>query len=652
MNLNIDVRLHSSCTPMGRSSAHLSTCLGALSKNAWARKSGTKLRPLDGVSERGAAQDPFTHAPAAHTRLQLPCGSCATCSAPAHPEHSFSTRERTPTRDDVPAVERPGELGPPVLAVVLGMAAVLLLLLLANSAISGALGSLFTKKCTAAKLPCRDLRGVFKGKVVMYELHGFLHELTRCSLSCTPMAAKTWGMHCTGQSQVQDMHKVADMAGRVLDRISVMASAIVDDSGAGRLIVCLEGKNPLKQVGASRTAAKAKAAAEGKWLNACHPTDYLVRAVLGQMETKWPGCTSMAPGCSVWVVWPCHDADGQLAMHVLSNEDAYAIVESNDSDMLCFPDVRNMVFAFSLNAAGGMKGFVCPNDCTDEMYARCKMADGEQGTLQAWDPHKRLAAAVLSGCDCFKLSGVGMARAALIVDKLWDAARPMLDNLLAVQAAVVEGPTTLAPAAHHGSAVTTLNPTNMKVAELKVRSARSRPHSHRQEGRPRGAPAGCPPSQRAGRSRSAPARRAGTGTKGTGTQGGHANGGGAGQPQHLLRRVLRLPEPELHCSWQPRRRRAPMPDLQRQSAPTVSPAIGWGSLDRESWQADERQLLPPRRRGVHVRRPAHRGGPRKRSIFLLASPRSPRFTTGRPRRACQCSGWTPFWPGGKVGKTI
>jgi hypothetical protein len=25
----------------------------------------------------------------------------------------------------------------------------------------------------------------------MYELYGFLHELTRCSLSCTPMAAKT-----------------------------------------------------------------------------------------------------------------------------------------------------------------------------------------------------------------------------------------------------------------------------------------------------------------------------------------------------------------------------------------------------------------------------------------------------------------------------
>ena len=68
----------------------------------------------------------------------------------------------------MPAVERPGELGPPVLAVALGMAAVLLLLLLANSAISGALGSLFTKKHTAAKLSCRDLRGVFKGKVVIH----------------------------------------------------------------------------------------------------------------------------------------------------------------------------------------------------------------------------------------------------------------------------------------------------------------------------------------------------------------------------------------------------------------------------------------------------------------------------------------------------
>ena len=367
----------------------------------------------------------------------------------------------------MPAVERPGELGPPVLAVALGMTAVLLLLLLANSAISGALGSLFTKNHTAAKLSCRDLRPVFKGKVVMYELYGFLHELTRCSLSCTPMAAKTWGMHCTGQTKVQDMYKVADMAGRVLERINVMASGIVDDSGAGRLIVCLEGKNPLKQVGASRTAAKAKAAAEGNWLNACRPTDCLVRAVLGQMETRWPGCTSMAPGCSVWVVWPCHDADGQLAMHVLSGEDAYAIVESNDSDMLYFPHVRNMVFAFSLNAAGGMKGFVCPNDCTDDMYCTYKMADGEQGTLQAWDPCKRLAAAVLSGCDYFKLSGVGMARAVLIVDKLWDAAVPMLDNLLAVQAAVAEGPTTLTPAAHHGSAVTTLDPTKMKVAELK-----------------------------------------------------------------------------------------------------------------------------------------------------------------------------------------
>ena len=311
-----------------------------------------------------------------------------------------------------------------MLAVALGMTAVLLLLLLANSAISGALGSLFTKNHTAAKLSCRDLRPVFKGKIVMYELYGFLHELTRCSLSCTPMAAKTWGMHCTGQTKVQDMYKVADMAGRVLERINVMASGIVDDSGAGRLIVCLEGKNPLKQVGASRTAAKAKAAAEGNWLNACRPTDCLVRAVLGQMETRWPGCTSMAPGCSVWVVWPCHDADGQLAMHVLSGEDAYAIVESNDSDMLYFPArSQHGVCVQPERCRRGMKGFrLSERLLRRDVLSRTRWPSGEQGTLQAWDPYKRLAAAVLSGCDYFKLSGVGMARAVLIVDKLWDAA--------------------------------------------------------------------------------------------------------------------------------------------------------------------------------------------------------------------------------------
>ena len=189
----------------------------------------------------------------------------------------------------MPAVERPGELGPPVLAVALGMTAVLLLLLLANSAISGALGSLFTKDHTAAKLSCRDLRPVFKGKIVMYELHGFLHELTRCSLSCTPMAAKTWGMHCTGQTKVQDMYKVADMAGRVLERINVMASGIVDDSGAGRLIVCLEGKNPLKQVGASRTAAKAKAANESVGGGTAGMAERDKKAAL-KTECLEPGC--------------------------------------------------------------------------------------------------------------------------------------------------------------------------------------------------------------------------------------------------------------------------------------------------------------------------------------------------------------------------
>ena len=47
-----------------------------------------------------------------------------------------------------------------MLAVALGMTAVLLLLLLANSAISGALCSLFTKKHAAAKLSCRDLQRV------------------------------------------------------------------------------------------------------------------------------------------------------------------------------------------------------------------------------------------------------------------------------------------------------------------------------------------------------------------------------------------------------------------------------------------------------------------------------------------------------------
>ena len=74
----------------------------------------------------------------------------------------------------------------------------------------------------------------------------------------------------------------------------------------------------------------------------------------------------MRDTAAVWVVWPVHDADGQIAAALLDG--GVGIVESNDSDMLHCPGIQNMIFGFSMNGGGGMRGFVYPNDCTAQMY--------------------------------------------------------------------------------------------------------------------------------------------------------------------------------------------------------------------------------------------------------------------------------------------
>ena len=102
------------------------------------------------------------------------------------------------------------------------------------------------------------------------------------------MAAKMRATHLVGKSKHMDVDTVNKLVGLLVDRIGGMARRV------GKPVVVLEGDHPFKMAkqSSSRSARLHACYKDGAcmWLDCCKPSDCQARALLAELELRYPGC--------------------------------------------------------------------------------------------------------------------------------------------------------------------------------------------------------------------------------------------------------------------------------------------------------------------------------------------------------------------------
>ena len=176
------------------------------------------------------------------------------------------------------------------------------------------------------------------------------------------------------------------------------------------VMVVLESRHPAKGATAADRQSKRDAEVKkGNWTGAIVPPDCLIRRVCELLTAS-----DQLKG-KVTIVYPPCDFDSQACYLCRRGICTCALVWSNDSDFLLFPDVE-AVFNFDL----GMllegqppcpSGFIYAVDgehCPPA--AEWETCDGD--SLRNWSWGKRLVMGVLSGCDYYKAQGVAKVASA------------------------------------------------------------------------------------------------------------------------------------------------------------------------------------------------------------------------------------------------
>jgi len=154
------------------------------------------------------------------------------------------------------------------------------------------------------------------------------------------------------------------------------------------------------------------------------------------------------------IVWPIHDTDAQIAYDLRTGAIDFAAIGSNDSDMLFYPSncpndllfypapgatgLTGVLYNFTLNTVGSI---FCSPLLPEFVKANLESTCAEYGALGLkwlWPPMKRLAFGVLSGCDYFRISNVGGATAAAMINDAWNDEECAHQNFLAVNDTVVD----------------------------------------------------------------------------------------------------------------------------------------------------------------------------------------------------------------------
>ena len=288
--------------------------------------------------------------------------------------------------------------------------------------IKGGMASVFTTTITRFKI--RSLNQRLKGKVVALELYGLLHKKLRSGLAGSVAHQKAAAMHCVGKTNLVDFQR-QDII--VDDALQVVANMLC--AGMRRVVVVLEGGGDGKLARGQR-AARRLASWEASDYKACLTVpDCMMKRLLQRLMDAHPGCCEHAAGAKVWVVLPPGDADLQIAHDLRTGAVHAAVIPSHDTDMVFFPGIKNVIYNFTANSLGGCAGFVYPqdvgngigwNNLTAYSYPpSCGRAEGDKTTLFSWRPWKRLATAVLTGCDFYSIRDMAHITAVDVMLRLW-----------------------------------------------------------------------------------------------------------------------------------------------------------------------------------------------------------------------------------------
>ena len=148
------------------------------------------------------------------------------------------------------------------------------------------------------------------------------------------------------------------------------------------------------------------------------------------------------------LVWPPHDTDAQIAYDLQHGVIDAGIIGSNDSDMLYYFDgddcLSGVLYNFTMNTFGIITCTeFCPQFVETHLSRYLQRWGKNKLTPWTWKPMQRLAYAVVSGCDYYRVSQIGNTTAAQLVSKVWDDNASLHDNILALDAeltAQIEAP--------------------------------------------------------------------------------------------------------------------------------------------------------------------------------------------------------------------
>jgi len=187
-------------------------------------------------------------------------------------------------------------------------------------------------------LACMDsenLGGKLNDEVGALEVAGFLHIFVVKQFR--DEAAKDLYRHLRDCKSVPycDLARFEAIA----DSFCFILGHLITVNGCRKLILVLEGDHPLKFVRKERAARSVKEAAKGNFRRAIRPPDCLVKFVIERALR----CDDLKG--KLEIIFAPHDADGQLAFLLRTQQCKVAIVPSNDSDFALFHSLKGHVLS-------------------------------------------------------------------------------------------------------------------------------------------------------------------------------------------------------------------------------------------------------------------------------------------------------------------
>ena len=266
------------------------------------------------------------------------------------------------------------------------------------------------------------------GKSVCWEIYGSLHRLIQGNLSAFPEeyweqqsrnkalpseiveAAADDAVAANSSEQqpgVMSATARAALLYRVYDDIMRASACLLTTLKAQHVHVVLEGLHP----------AKATTHRKRRERSVMRPSDVFASFVERELKEHFKAGMTMH--------YPIHDADSQLAYLCATGMADYALVPSNDCDMVLFHGMKGKLVLSPTWSPS--------SDAIDGIVYR-----GTTGLLADFSVDMLRCYATMAGCDFFSCKNIGPKRAAELVHAHWNPALHPQENCDRVQQAAAQ----------------------------------------------------------------------------------------------------------------------------------------------------------------------------------------------------------------------